>query len=159
MSFPFDLHIVAVSDSHLPCHAIPTLCSDHARREMARALPSRVWLLLATTRSSTKVVNRHIPISDAGGQCETKHRLSWTRKRAVAAHYKKDDLLHFWTSSSDISGYHVDIHEGHGTVRAGQGHGMRCVNRPLTFRHRASEFRYSPEKAFYVFNQQIYFII
>ena len=35
---------------------------------------------------------------------------------------------------------------------------------PLTFRHRAScilgqGFRYSPENAFYIFNQQIYFII
>ena len=34
----------------------------------------------------------------------------------------------------------------------------------LTFRHRASctlgqVFRYSPENAFYIFNQQIYFII
>ena len=33
----------------------------------------------------------------------------------------------------------------------------------LTFRHRASSigqaFRYSPENAFYIFNQQIYFII
>ena len=32
---------------------------------------------------------RRIPISYAGGQCETKHRLTWTRKRVVAAHYKK----------------------------------------------------------------------
>jgi hypothetical protein len=31
-----------------------------------------------------------------------------------------------WTSSSDISGYHADIHEGHGTVGAGQGRGMAC---------------------------------
>ena len=35
---------------------------------------------------------------------------------------------------------------------------------PLTFRHRASRilgqaFRYTPENAFYIFNQQIYFII
>ena len=37
---------------------------------------------------------------------------------------KKDDLLNSWTSSSDISGYHADIHEGHGTVGAWQGHGM-----------------------------------
>jgi hypothetical protein len=44
----------------------------------------------------------------------------------VAAHYKKDDLLLCWTSSSDISGYHADIHEGHGTVGAGQGRGMAC---------------------------------
>jgi hypothetical protein len=42
----------------------------------------------------------------------------------IVAHYKKDDLLHCWTSSSDVSGYHADIHEGHGTVGAGQGRGM-----------------------------------
>jgi hypothetical protein len=29
---------------------------------------------------------------------------------------------------SDISGYHADFHEGHGTVGAGQGRGMACVN-------------------------------
>ena len=50
------------------------------------------------------------------------------RKRVVAAHYKKDDLLHCWTSSSDISGYHADFHEGHGTVGTGQGRGMTFVN-------------------------------
>ena len=39
------------------------------------------------------------------------------------------------------------------------------IFRPLTFRHRASilyvgqAFRYSPENALYIFNQQIYFII
>jgi len=32
VSFPFDLHSAAVSDSHLPCHAhaAPMPCSDHA---------------------------------------------------------------------------------------------------------------------------------
>jgi len=69
-----------------------------------------------------------IPISDAGGQCETKQRLSWTRERVVAAHYKKDDVLNCWSSSSDISGYHADFHEGHGTIGAWQGRGMACVN-------------------------------
>ena len=48
--------------------------------------------------------------------------------RQVAVHYKKDDLLHCWTSSSDMSGYHACFHEGHGTIGAGQGHGMACVN-------------------------------
>jgi len=38
--------------------------------------------------------------------------------------------LNCWTSSSDISGFHADFHEGHGTVGAGQGNGMTCVNRP-----------------------------
>jgi len=42
----------------------------------------------------------------------------------VVAHYKKDDLLKCSTSSSDISGYHAEFHEGHGTVGAGQGRGM-----------------------------------
>ena len=40
----------------------------------------------------------------------------------------------------------------------------RCEIGHLTFRHRASSilgqaFHYSPENAFYIFNQQIYFII
>jgi predicted nuclease with RNAse H fold len=86
-----------------PCHAAPMPCSDHAfllkaaaqhvRRETACGLPTRVRLLPATTRSFTKVVIRSIPISDAGGQCQTKQRSSWTSKRVVAAHYRKDDLL------------------------------------------------------------------
>ena len=147
MSFPFDLHSAAVSDSHLPCHAHATLrpCRSSqghgtaVRREKACGLLARVRLLPATTRSSTKVVIRRIPVSDAGGQCETKYRLSWTRKRVAAAQYKKDDLLHCWTSSSDISGYDADFHEGDGTIGAEQGrcmagerhgHGMLCVNRP-----------------------------
>jgi hypothetical protein len=29
---------------------------------------------------------------------------------------------------SDISGYHTDFHEGDGTVGAGLGRGMACVN-------------------------------
>ena len=110
------------------------LCSDqavllkataqHVRRETACGLPARFRLLLATMRSSTKAVIRRIPVSDAGGQCETKHRLSWTKKREVAAHCKEYDLLHFWSSRSDISGYHADFHEGHSTIGAGQGCGM-----------------------------------
>jgi len=46
----------------------------------------------------------------------------------VVAHYKKDDLFNCWTGSSYISGYRTDFYEGHGTVGAGQGRGMACVN-------------------------------
>jgi len=119
-------------------HAMPMPYSDHAVllkataqhacRETACGLPARVRLLPATTRSPTKVVVRRIPISDAGGQCETRQLLSWTRKRVIAAHHKKDDLLNRWTSSSDISGYNTDFQEGHGTVGAWQGRVMECVN-------------------------------
>jgi hypothetical protein len=31
-------------------------------------------------------------------------------------------------SSSDISGYHTEFHEGHGTVGEWQGRSMACVN-------------------------------
>jgi hypothetical protein len=120
------------------CLAVATPCSDHAvllkattqdgHWETTCGRPARVRLLPATTWSSTKAVIRSIPISDAGDQCETKQCLSWTRKRVVAAHYKKDTLLNCWTSSLDISGYHVDFHEGHGTVRSGQGRGVARVN-------------------------------
>jgi hypothetical protein len=41
---------------------------------------------------------------------------------------QKDDLLNCWSNSSDISGYHADFHDGHGTVGAGQGRGIACVN-------------------------------
>jgi hypothetical protein len=40
---------------------------------------------------------------------------------------QKDDLLNCWTSSSNISGYHADFHEGHDTVGAWQGRVMACV--------------------------------
>jgi len=84
-------------------HAMPMPCSDHAVllkamaqhvcREMACGLPARIWLLLATMWSSMKVVTRTIPISDVGGECETKHHSSWTRKRVVAAHYQKKKMI------------------------------------------------------------------
>ena len=123
VSFPFDLHSAAVSDSHLPCSSHALLRQRRSSQGHVKGRPwreglwasGRVWLLPATTRSSTNVI-RSISISYAGGQCETKHRLSWTRERVVAAHYKKDALLNCWTSSSDISGYHADFQEGHGTV-------------------------------------------
>ena len=74
MFFPFDLHSVGVSDSHLACHAhaAPMSCSDeavllkataqHGLRETACRLLARVRLLPATMRNSTKIVIRNIPI-------------------------------------------------------------------------------------------------
>ena len=79
----------------------------HPSQGHGTAWPSRksLWIICPLSASSGyqaefhEVVIRRLPISDAGGQYETKHRLSWTRERVVAAHYKKDDLLHCWTSS------------------------------------------------------------
>jgi len=61
-----------------------------------------------------------------------------TTVKSDSSTLQKDGLLNCWTSSSDISGYYADFHEGHGTVGAWQGrdmasarrwHGMICVNR------------------------------
>jgi len=112
-----------------PCHA-PTMPffsrprhSTAVERRPVVYLPAFCFFWLPRG-----VPRRTIKISDAGGQCETKQRLSWTRKRVVAAHNKKGDLLNCWTSSSDISGYNADFHEGHDTVGAEQRRGMACVN-------------------------------
>ena len=58
MSFPFDLHSKAVSDSHLPCRAHAVLLkatAQHGRRETVCGLLDGVRLLPATTRSSKKL--------------------------------------------------------------------------------------------------------
>jgi len=63
VSFPFDLHSAAVSDSHLSCraHVIPDYAillkatAQHGRLKRAYGLPARVRLLPANTRSSTKL--------------------------------------------------------------------------------------------------------
>jgi len=51
-----------------------------------------------------------------------------TTIRSGSSTLHKGNLLNCWTSSSDIYGYHADFHEGHGTVGAGQGRGIECVN-------------------------------
>ena len=126
MCFPYLIYTVRPCLIHLPCRSSKAT-AQHGCQETACGPPGRIWLLPATTQSSTNIVIRFIPISDAGGQCETKHRLSWTRKRVVAAHYKKDDLLHCWTVRIFPAAMWT-FHEGQGTVRIGQGCGVACVN-------------------------------
>jgi hypothetical protein len=41
---------------------------------------------------------------------------------------KHTDPLNRGTNNSDISGYHANLHEGHGNVGEWQGHGTACVN-------------------------------
>jgi len=65
VSFPFDLHSAAVSDSHLPCraHAIPDhavllkTTAEHGRRETSCGLTASVRLLPAITRNSAKLLS------------------------------------------------------------------------------------------------------
>ena len=134
------------------CRAAPMPCSDHAvllkataqhgRPETACGLPARVRLLPANTRGSTKVIRR-MPISDAGGQFETKRRLSWTRKRVAETHYKKTlcssvgEAVRIFPATMRTSTKDTALSEqGRGAawqlwINARHGHGMLCVNRPL----------------------------
>jgi hypothetical protein len=108
----------------MPCsdHAVLLKATaQHGHQEMACELPAGVWLLPATTQSSTKIVFRSIPILIT--TIDTYDCKEWQQHTK-----KKDDLLKCWTSSSDISGYHVDFHKGHGTVGAWQGRSMVCEN-------------------------------
>jgi hypothetical protein len=102
----------------MPCsdHAVLLKATaQHGRRETACGLPARVRLLPAITRSSTKIVISSISII-----LTTIHTYDFSGSSTL----QKDDLLNCWTSSSDISGYHADLYEGHGTVGAGQRSGM-----------------------------------
>jgi hypothetical protein len=81
-----------------PCHPRPWRSSQG----YGTAWPPRDALWANYQRSASsgyhtnfhEVIIRRIPISEAGGQRETKHRLSRTRKRVVVAYYKiADDLL------------------------------------------------------------------
>ena len=60
--------------------------------------------------------------------------------------------------------YHVVSTVALNTLRTGLLNCLNALSRGLNFRHRASciqgqAFRYSPENALYIINQQIYFII
>ena len=128
-SFPFDLHSAAVSDSHLPCcaHAMLWPCRSSQGHDTARPSRDGLWATCPPSASS----GNHAEFHEDCDQKRTKppHNDPYLRlQRVVSAYYKKDDLLSCWTSSSDISGYHADFHEGHGTVGAGQGNSMACVN-------------------------------
>ena len=131
MSFPFDLHSAAVSDSHLPCraHAIPDhaillkATAQHGRRERTCGLIPRFRLLPAITRSSTKFSDAYQSQMQVAS---VKPNTFCTGEEKSGSSTLQKRLSR--TSSSDISGCHEDIHEGHGTVGAGQGRGMACVN-------------------------------
>ena len=125
MSFPFDLHSAAVYDSHLSCHAHAMLRPCRSSQGHGRARPSKDGLWAPWPRSAPSgyhaELHRRVPVSDAGGQCETKHRLSWTRKRVVAAHYKKDDVILFGYFRLPCG---LSRRTRHCRSRAGGRHGM-----------------------------------
>ena len=114
----------------MPCPCHPRPC--HSSQGHGTAWPSRKSLWTNCPRSASsgyhaefhEVPIRRIPISDAGGQYETKHRLSWTRKRVVAAHYKKG----CYTVGLAVGYFRLPCGHSrrtrHCRIRAGARHGM-----------------------------------
>jgi hypothetical protein len=116
------------------CHAMLQPCRSSKGHGKARPSKDGLWAIWPCSASSGYHAEFHEVSYDTHTNLRCRWPVSnqtpfaWTRKSMVAAHYKKDDLLHCWTISSDISGYHADFHEGHGAVGAGQGCGMEYVN-------------------------------
>jgi hypothetical protein len=73
-------------------------------------------------------------------------------------------LISLYQINTDRFTHILPSHHFINTLRAGLLNCLNARSRGLSFRHRAScilgqALRYSPENAFYIFNQQIYFII
>ena len=126
VSSPFDLHSAAVSDSHLPCraHAMLWPCLSSQGHGTARPsrdglwVPARVRLLPATTRSSTKIDIRSIPILLT--MIHTYDCKEWYQ------HTTKMMIGYFRLQRG------LSRRTWHSRSRAGarHGHGMQCVNPP-----------------------------
>ena len=158
------IYTVAVSDSHLPCHAHALLRPCRSSQGHGTERPSRDGLWATGPRSASS--GYHAEFHEGCYQKHTNLRCRWPvwnqttfvmdKQKSGSSTLQKSSSVNCWTSSSYISGYHADFHEGHGTVGAGQGaawhvwineghgrgkawerhgRGMLCVNRPLVGRH------------------------
>ena len=109
------------------CHAAPMPSSDHAILLKATAIERRPvgYLRAFGFFRLPREVPRRL-LSEAY-QFSSQRSIPTTVKSGSRT-LQKDDLLNCWTSSSDISGYHAEFHEGYFTVGAWQGRSMACVN-------------------------------
>jgi hypothetical protein len=98
-------------DSHLPCRSE----SGFSRSRHSTAWD--VWI----------IKGRHVGDLPAFSffwlPCGVPRRLL---SEAYQSQMQVASVLNCWTRSSNISGYHMDFHKGHGTVTAGQWRGMMC---------------------------------
>jgi len=131
VSFTFVLHSAAVSDSHLPCRAHAMLWPCRSSQGHGTARPSRDGLWGYLHAFGFFRLPRGVPqrLLSETYQSSSQRYIPTTVNSGSSTLQKKDDLLNCWNSSSDISGYRADFHEGHGTVGAGLGRGMPCVNK------------------------------
>jgi hypothetical protein len=105
----------------MPCsnHAVLLKATaQHVRQETAHELPICLQLLLANTRSSTKVVTRSIPISDAGDQCETKKLLLMDEVKLIILVQRHECLYHLQHKDYDNNLVKDNLMEGYSGRRS-----------------------------------------
>jgi hypothetical protein len=119
-----------------PCRAYAALM-PHLCRAHAAPVPCHDHAVLKTTSQGHATarhghgmvcVNWHRP-SRYGmwATCPLSNSSDYHAKFHEGCYQKHTNLLNSRSSSSDISGYHADFHERHGTVEEWQGPGMACV--------------------------------
>jgi hypothetical protein len=125
VSFPFHVHSVTVYDSHMPCRAraMPRPCRSES--DFSTPWHSAAWAghWHGMRELASAVQRRHVGYLPAFGFFFCYHA-----EFHEVCYQKHTNPLNRRTSSSDISGYYADFHEGHGTVGERQGRGMACVN-------------------------------
>ena len=128
------------ADSHIACRLRPCLIHTCHAMPMMRLCHALPMLFFSRPRHSTAVKRRPVGYPPAFGffrlPCGIPRRLLSetyrfslqqsipTTVKSGSSTLQKDDLLNCWTSSSDISGYHADFHEGHCRSRAWAWRGM-----------------------------------
>jgi hypothetical protein len=103
--------------------AMPRPCRSES--ELSRPRHSTTWHSMAwhgMCELASAVQRRHV------GDLPPRSASSGYHTEFHEGYQKQTNPLNCRTSSSDISGYHADSEEGHGTVGEWQGHGMECVN-------------------------------
>ena len=144
MSFPFDLHSAAVSDSHLPCrgHAMLWPCRSSQGHGTARPSIDGLWATcprLASsgnpTRSSTKIVIRSIPnLLTTIHTYDCKEWYQHTTKRTIC--YTVGLAVRIFPATTrTFTKDTALLEQGRGTawyvwINARHGHDMLCVNPP-----------------------------
>ena len=112
-------------DSHLPWCAHAALRPCRSEGDFSRPQYSAVWTRHGMCELISAFERRHVGNLPAFGFFRLPRGVP--RKllsEAYQSQMQVASVLNCWTSSSDISGYHAEFHEGHCTVGVGQGNGM-----------------------------------
>ena len=159
---PFLIHTCHAA--HMPSPTMPFFSRPRHSMAVERAcgLTASVQVLPAITRSSTKLLSDAYQSQMQVASVKQNTVYHEWGKRVVAAHYKKDDLLHvglavriFPVTMRTFTKDTALSEQGRGAawhvwINAWYGNSMQCVNQPLTFRHHASCILLYRERFLYI---------